>query len=196
MEKNMWHKITFLLFCIAAIGCTVKNERRTPSIFIDPSELHVKDVYQEAEITIVLSNSTMRKLVLAIDDIHRDGNLIITTSRRIDSCASWDSLMTSMPNYAGCVASKYIVLQPGQAYRYTVVFGPRPYGLISVGLCPTNTEEYISALFSGWGETGFSWYKPLNFPKRLRSYVWTSVVTSMPIRVNVKHSTYDAINDE
>jgi hypothetical protein len=31
---------------------------------------------------------------------------------------------------------------------------------------------------------------------RLRPYVWTSVVTSMPIRVNIKRNTYDAINDE
>ena len=192
----MWRTIAFLLSCIVTIGCWVKSEQHTPSIFIEPSELHVKDVYQEVELAIVFSNSTMQKLVLASDDIRRDGNLIITTKSRIDSRASWDSLMTSMPNWAVGAVERFIILHPGQVYRHRIVIGPRPYGLRSIGVCPTNTEEFISALFSGWGETGVSWIKPRGFPKGLRPYVWTSVVTSMPIRVNIKRNTYDAINDE
>ena len=181
----MWQAIACLLLCMAIAGCLMQNSPQTPSIFLEPNELHVKDVFQEVKLDVVFSNSIMNRLALASDDIHRDGNLIITTRQQVDSCTSWDSLMTSMPNWAAAPAQKFVVLQPGEVYRHRIILGPRPFGLASVCASPTNTEEYVCALFSGWGKTGFSFTEIRGFPKRLRPYVWTSVVTSMPIRVSI-----------
>ena len=118
----MWQAIACLLLCMAIAGCLMQNSPQTPSIFLEPNELHVKDVFQEVKLDVVFSNSIMNRLALASDDIHRDGNLIITTRQQVDSCTSWDSLMTSMPNWAAAPAQKFVVLQPGEVYRHRIIF--------------------------------------------------------------------------
>ncbi len=167
----------------ALAGCRMQPARQRPTLLLEPSELWVKTTFHPLFLTVVFSNSTDRKIALAPDDVHLDGNLLIILSRKLQAPHTWDDLMNSMPNWGGVGLGRPVILEPGQAFRSEVALD---WGLASLRADWTNSETSVSAIFCGWGGPGFAHGGRQDFPRALRPYVWTSVVTSMPVRVHVK----------
>lgn len=168
----------------ALAGCRMQPDHQRPTLLLEPSELWVKTTFNPLFLTAVFSNSTDRKIALAPGDIHIDGNLLIVPSRKLQTPHTWDDLMTSMPYWAGGgLGGRPVVIEPGQAFRQEVILC---WNVAEPPSDWTNRQKSVSAIFCGWGGPGFAWSRRQDFPRALRPYVWTSVVTSMPVTVYMK----------